>query len=330
MNTMKWLLRREFWENKGSMFWAPVVAAVLLFCVMSSSIMYGAAQGEFDKQLTIKMQTEGDRTTTVHTGIGELAADKVEKVAQVAASGYIAFAAPLFAMLAVVSFFYCLNALHDERRDRSILFWKSLPVSDTQTVLSKVVTAGVVAPLITIAVGVFLSVLILFVAGAVAAFKGINIIGPVLSNANFYLTPLQLLGLLPVYLVWALPTIGWLLLVSSWAKSKVFLWAVGAPLLFVAVLKWATYILGVGIKMDWVMQNIIARGLVGLVPGNWLPLAHVDKAALVNHGNDALVLSDAFTASWMTLGTPQAMIGAVAGAAMIFAAIRIRRWKDEG
>jgi ABC-2 type transport system permease protein len=329
MNTMKWLLRREFWENKGSMFWAPVVAAAVLFCVISATVMYGAAQGELDKKFTVQVETKGERTMTVHTGVGAISAEKKAEIAEVAANGYIGFSAPLFAMLAVVSFFYCLGALHEERRDRSILFWKSLPVSDTQTVLSKVLTAGVVAPLITITVGVFLSVLVLLVAGSVAAVKGINVLGPVLSNASFYMAPLELLGLLPVYLIWALPTIGWLLLVSSWAKSKVFLWAVGAPLLCVGMLKWATYILGVGINMDWVMQNIVARGLVGLAPGNWLALAQVEKSALVGSSH-TLVLSEAFTASWMTLGTPQAMIGAVAGAAMIFAAIRIRRWKDEG
>ena len=328
MNTMKWLLRREFWEHKGSMFWAPLVAAALLFCLLSGTVLYGAAQGEFQRKLSVKLASKGDRTIMIESGLGALPAEQKAQIAEIAANGYIALAAPLFLMLAVISFFYCLAALHDERRDRSILFWKSLPVSDTQTVLAKVLTAGVVAPLITIAVGVFLSVLTLFGVAAVAAFEGINLFGMVLSNPNFYLTPVALLGLLPVYLVWALPTIGWLLLVSSWAKSKVFLWAVGAPLLAVAMIKWATYILGVGIKMDWVVENVIARGLVGLVPGNWFPLAHLEKAALADQGAGAV--AHIFTASWMTLATPQALFGAVAGAAMIFAAIRIRRWKDEG
>ncbi len=328
MNTMKWLLRREFWEHKGAMLWAPLVAAALLFCLLSGTVLYGAAQGEFKQELTIKLQSKGDRTHVIEAGLGSIPQDAKVQMAEVAANGYIGLAAPLFAMLAVVAFFYCLSALSEERRDRSILFWKSLPVSDTQTVLSKVLTAGIVAPLITITVGVFLSVLTLFVVGAVAAFEGINLFGMILSNANFYLTPFALVGLLPVYLVWALPTIGWLLMVSSWAKSKVFLWAVGAPLLAVAMLKWATFILGAGIRMDWVMENVVARGLLGLVPGNWMGLAHLDKASMA--ANKSMILGDIFTASWMTLATPQAIIGAVAGVAMIFAAIRIRRWKDEG
>ncbi|WP_426102039.1 hypothetical protein [Massilia sp. TSP1-1-2] len=328
MKTMKWLVRREFWEHKGAMFWAPIVAAALMFCFLSGTMIYGAAQGEFKSHISVKMDNAVE-TTSIHTAFDALPAAEKQKMADIAASSYLALAAPLLLMLAAVAFFYCLSALHDERRDRSILFWKSLPVSDAQTVLSKVLTAGVVAPLITIAVGVFLSVLTMLVVGTVAAVQGINMFGLVLSNASFYLAPLQLLGLLPVYLVWALPTIGWLLMVSSWAKSKVFLWAVGAPLLLVGMLKWATHILGFGIDTHWVTENIVARGLVGLVPGNWLPLSHIDKVALAG-GDRATFMTEVFTMSWMTLATPQAMIGAVAGAAMIFAAIRIRRWKDEG
>ena len=328
MNTMKWLVRREFWEHKGAMFWAPIVAAALLFCLVSGTVLYGAAQGEFQRELSVKLASKGDRTIMIEKGLGALPMEQKTQIAEIASNGYLALAAPLFLMLAVISFFYCLSALHEERRDRSILFWKSLPVSDAQTVLSKVLTAGIVAPLITIAVGVFLSLLTLFVVAAVAAFEGINLFGMVLSNANFYLAPLALVGLVPVYLVWALPTIGWLLMVSSWAKSKVFLWAVGAPLLVIGMLKWVNYIFGVGIRMEWVAENILVRGLMGLVPGNWMGMVKMDKATMAN--NTSMILSDIFTNSWMTLATPQALIGAAAGAAMIFAAVRIRRWKDEG
>ncbi|MEJ7805961.1 MAG: hypothetical protein WKG03_08590, partial [Telluria sp.] len=60
----------------------------------------------------------------------------------------------------------------------------------------------------------------------------------------------------------------------------------------------------------------------------WMGFVHLDKAAMAS--NKSMILGDIFTSSWMTLATPQALIGAVAGAAMIFAAMRIRRWKDEG
>ena len=328
MNTMKWLMRREFWEHKGALLWAPVVAAVLIFTVFSLTAIGADTSDKFHAEVSFKLEKNG-QGQDLAAAFASVPAEKKQEMADMLSSAYVALAAPLLAILSVVSFFYCLSALSDERRDRSILFWKSLPVSDAQTVLSKVLTAGVVAPLIAVTVGVFMSVLSLMVFGVVAAFEGINMFGYVLGNANFYTAPFMLIGLLPVYLVWALPTIGWLLMVSSWAKSKTFLWAVGAPLLAVLIIKWVSYVLGAGLQLDWFFKNVVTRGFVGVVPGNWMPLANVDKGDLAQ-GPGASAMLEIFSASWMTLLTPQALIGAAAGAAMIYAAMRIRRWKDEG
>ena len=48
----------------------------------------------------------------------------------------------------------CIRDRYDERKDRSVLFWKSLPVSDRDTVLSKAVSALVVAPTLAISVAI--------------------------------------------------------------------------------------------------------------------------------------------------------------------------------
>ncbi|WP_210235883.1 ABC-2 transporter permease, partial [Mesorhizobium sp. M1C.F.Ca.ET.212.01.1.1] len=75
-------------------------------------------------------------------------------------------------VLAFVVFFYCLGALYDDRRDRSILFWKSLPLSDTQTVLSKVISALIVAPLIAVIAGIITMLGFLLVISVVALMHG--------------------------------------------------------------------------------------------------------------------------------------------------------------
>lgn len=324
MKTMKWLLRREFWEHKGALMWAPIVVGGLIVVFIGSMILYGMSMGEFNGNMTVN-----GKVADVSMMFATLSPEKKVEIASVVANMYMSGAVPLFMMLAVISFFYCLGAMFEERRDRSILFWKSLPVSDTQTVLSKVITAALVAPLITIAVGTFISLLLLMLVGVMFAFHGVNMFGLVLSNPDFYLMPLRLIGLLPVYILWALPTIGWLMMVSAWAKSKVFLWAVGTPIIAVIVVKWANYLTRAGIDIDWFVQNVISRGLVGLVPGVWLPLANVDVHNMVD-GHNTAVMGEVFAHSWMTVATPAALLGAVAGAAMIFAAIRLRRWKDEG
>ena len=331
MKTMKWLLRREFWEHKGAMFWAPIVVGAAMILFVTATVLYGSTAGTFHQNVTVT--TENGQTTTTTTDISseftKLTPEKKQEMANMVASGYMAAGAPLFLILAAVVFLYCLAALNDERRDRSILFWKSLPVSDAETVLSKVLTAAVVAPLITMAVATFVSLLLLLIVGAAFAIKGVNLFAPVLASPALYLAPLQLLGMLPVYVLWALPTIGWLLLVSAWAKSKVFLWAVGAPVITLIIIKWVNYLLGMGIDLQWFIHNVVARCLLGVIPGAYLGLAKVDKALLVNEQHNA-VFGAIFQQSWLTLTQPAVWIGAVAGAAMIYAAIRMRRWKDEG
>lgn len=329
MNTMKWLLRREFWENKGSFFWAPVVVALVMLTFVGGTLAYGLA-------------THGIGGVTVVNGhemskvqmLNALPLSTRAEIANVVANTYLAAAAPLFGVLPVVVFFYCLAALYDDRRDRSILFWKSLPVSDQMTVLSKVLTALCVAPVITIAVGTAASMLMLFIGLAAVAFSGLNLFGLLLSNPEFYLAPLRLIGLLPVYMLWAIPTVGWLLLVSAWARSKVFLWAVGVPVLMVALAKWANYItaeyMNGGFNVNWFVHNIVLRGLAGLVPGIWLPFGQVSPESLVSKGQHTVDAGGVFTQSWMTLLQPGVWIGVAVGGAMIFAAMRLRRWRDEG
>jgi ABC-2 type transport system permease protein len=321
MKTMKWLLRREFWEHKGSFFWAPVAVAAALIVLVGGGFMYAMAFGGPEN-----IQIDGHNVVSIQ---GFPAALRY-KVAHVAASGYMGIAAPLFLVLTVVVFFYCLGALHDERRDRSILFWKSLPLSDRDTVLSKVATALVVAPLITMAIGTATALVLLVLGMISAAGKGLNLFAPVLMEPNLYLSPLYLLAFLPLYIIWALPTVGWLLMVSSWARSKVFLWAVGTPLVVALVLKWFNFIVGhvsnTIFDVDWFMSEVVARGLAGLVPGIWLSQPDIE---VINqqYGLDPMTL---LSLSYSTLAKPGVWIAAAVGIAMIFGAIRLRRWRDEG
>ncbi|MEW6759791.1 MAG: hypothetical protein AB1437_03130 [Pseudomonadota bacterium] len=322
MKTMKWLLRRELWEHKGAFFWAPLVIAAAMVVLMGGGFAYSMTFGD-----STNFQWQGQNVVSIQ-GFPQ---DLRYKIAHVAATGYLGVAAPLFLVLAVVVFFYCLAALHDDRRDRSILFWKSLPLSDRDTVLSKVITALCVAPVITIAIGVATSLVLLLIGMIAAAGKGLNLFAPVLMEPSLYLSPLYLLAFLPLYILWALPTVGWLLLVSSWAKSKVFLWAVGIPLVSLLLLFWLNFMISpvapMQFDIDFIGNQIVARMLGGLMPGVWLSEVDGSSFSNMHNGLDAmLVLGE----SYRTLATPGVWLGALAGAGMIYAAMRLRRWRDEG
>lgn len=322
MRTMKWMLRRELWEHKGAFFWAPLVIAAAMVIFIGGGFAYSMAFASPEH-----IQIDGQSMVSVEGVPNALR----YKIAHAVATGYLGIAAPLFMVLTVVVFFYCLSALHDDRRDRSILFWKSLPLSDRDTVVSKVVTALLVAPLITIAIGVATALLLLVIGMLTAASKGLNLFAPVLMDPALYLSPLYLLGFLPLYILWALPTVGWLLLVSSWARSKVFLWAVGAPLVLLVVLTWFNFMVGqvsnIAIDTNFIGEQIIARALGGLVPGVWLSEVDGTRFSQMEQGLDAMLL---LGESYRTLASPGVWLGAIAGVAMIVGAIRLRRWRDEG
>lgn len=323
MKTMKWLVQREFWEHKGAIFWAPIAVAGAMVLFIGGAIMYAISMGKFGGQVTIN-----GRDANMTMAFNSLSPQDQEMFVTAMSSGYMAAAAPLYIMLGVVIFFYCLSAMFEERRDRSILFWKSLPVSDQQTVLSKVATALVVAPVITIAVATLASMLILLITCAAMGVNGINLFGAVLTSPRVYLAPLQIVGMLPVYALWALPTVGWLLMVSAWAKSKVFLWAVGTPVIAIIIVKWAEKLMGAGLNADWFIQNVVARGLLGLLPGAWFGFEQVQPKLLTS--GRMMDFGNVLAQSWLTLAGPSVWIGALAGGLMIFAAMRLRRWKDEG
>src|SRR6476469_5893969 len=125
MNTYKWLLKREFWEHKGGFFWTPAVVGALMTLFLAASIIAG---------LVVKtqhgMQINGEQVTN----LGKIVTpEQKTQVIDALSNGYIGTAAPLFFVMAFVVFFFCLGSLFDERKDRSVLFWKSLPLSDTQT-----------------------------------------------------------------------------------------------------------------------------------------------------------------------------------------------------
>ncbi len=327
-NTMTWLLKREFWEHKGSMFWAPLIVGSLLVVLLGCTITYGIMQHGIPAHVTINGQTLD------HARLDQILPEETKLVvAKIATGMYLGASAPLFAILVGVVFFYCLGALYDERRDRSILFWKSLPVSDPMTVLSKAVMAMVVAPAITLVLAVVASLALLFIACLALSTQGLNLFASLLASSDLYLSPLRLAALLPVYVVWALPTVGWLILVSSWAKSKPFLWAVGAPVVALVIIKWVNAALehfsGQTLLLSHYASDVVARILGGIVPGIWFTFQPGLQSGMrpTEHGVD---MGGLVSQSYLSLAGADAWIGVVLGVAMLYAAIRMRRWRDEG
>ena len=327
----KTLLRREFWENRGGFFWAPVIASgiSLFFALLGSIATLTLAH-------KVRNSVDGDFDGSgIHLGTGKTA-EAFGFVGDF--SMFSGIAIPML-VLVFVLFFYCLGAMYDERKDRSVLFWKSLPVSDTQTVLSKLAWALLLAPLLSIAIGVAFGIGHWILSALTIAMNGLPGAGAVFTQAHPFRTVFKVMSLLPVYAAWSLPTVGWLMFCSAWARSKPFLWAVLVPVMAAAIISWLDAIPGIEIPHGSVWYVMGMRGLLGIVPLTWFANPTVGHSLTDQlHSADAIdgpahLAQSAqifLDSSWSAFATADMWIGIGVGVAFIVAAIRMRRWRDEG
>jgi ABC-2 type transport system permease protein len=215
----QWLVRRELWENRALYLVPAIVCGVIVLAVLLGIARVGSVQVDGQElEEGLRLLTEGDpvvRRVVVAVGFGILA--------------WLVSVSTAF-----VVWFYTLDSLHSERRDRSILFWKSLPVSDTETVLSKLFMAslgiGAIAFGFVFATHLLLSIVytVYLLAHGVGA-------GVVWSRMALLEAPAAYIYVLLVQALWFAPVYGYLLLVSAWAKRMTFLWAVLPPALIALV-----------------------------------------------------------------------------------------------
>ncbi len=261
MNTrsMYWSLRRELWENR-SIYIAPLaVAAVMVFGFFIATIAALGAK-------SVKLDAQPDKLAQPFNLVAVL----------------------MMATTFIVAIFYCLDALHGERRDRSVLFWKSMPVSDVTTVLSKAAIPLVVLPLITFVLTIATQLIMLLLGSAVALISGHGAAALWTKLPWFQMSGMLLYHLLSVHSLYYAPIFGWLLFVSAWAKRAPILWAV-LPLFAIGIVEkiaFNTSYLGAmlasrisgGAKGDGMQGGVMMLGHFNLgeflsSPGLWIGLA---------------------------------------------------------
>lgn len=279
-----WSVRRELWEHRAA-YLAPVVAAgVVLFGFLLSTFRLPAA-------------------------VRAAAAVADPKTADRFMMPYNIAALAVIVIMSLVALFYGLAALHGERQDRSIQFWKSLPVSDLTTVLAKFAVPAVVMPLIAVVVAMAAQLVILLVSTVVVLLNGID---PTLLWKHVDLSLMWVVlpyGLL-VNALWQAPVYAWLLLVSGWAKRMAFVWAV-APLLGLCLVEKLAF------NSTRLVQLLIDRLLGGF-----------GEAFSIGGKGEDPVGSFADLDPGRILGNPNIWIGLAFAAVFLFAAVRLRRSRD--
>lgn len=272
-----WSVRRELWENR-SIYMAPLaVATVVVFAFSISSIM-----GIWEPRLRL-VPTRPQMPYDMAAGVLMLTA-------------------------IIVSVFYCLDGLQSERRDGSILFWKSLPVSDVTTVLAKASIPLMVVPLLTFAITIAMQWIMLLVSSAVLLVSGqsVAMLWRSLPLASMWL--LLLYHLVTGHAIWPFPIYCWLLLVSGWARRATFLWA-ALPLVAMAGVESIVF------RTSY-FAELIGRRFLGVAPA-------------MNMAPDSMGLDPLTT--HVTVGrfltSPGLWLGLAVAAAFLAAAVRLRRYQ---
>src|SRR3989441_8309720 len=274
-----WSVRRELWENR-SIYVAPIlVAIVVLFGFLVSTI------GLPERRQAV------------------LLLDPARARAAIEAPYNVAAMMLIFTAF-IVGVFYCLDALYGERRDRSILFWKSLPVSDRTTLLSKATIPLVILPLVTFAIVIATHLVMLLWTSVLLITHGMSP-GSTWTHVALFRNSLVLLYGLAAIALWHAPIYGWALLVSGWARRATFLCAV-VPLLAIGFFEKITF----GTSH---FASMLKHRLMGLAP---------EAFAFNMHSIDSPQLTPV-----RYLSTPGLWLGLMFATVFVVAAVRLRRYR---
>src|SRR5207253_2906468 len=206
-------------------------------------------------------------------------------------------------------FFYSLDALYGERRDRSLLFWKSLPVSDRTAVLAKATIPLAVLPLIALVLGFFAQIILLLWSTLVLAANDISP-ATIWGEFQFFQEPVVMVYGLIVYALWFAPIHGWLLLISAWAKRTPLLWATLPLVLVMMVEKIALNTTHFAALLKYRFIGGMTEGFAGAPKGHGV----IDQLAELS--------------PLRFRRAPGLWLGLIATAAAIAAAIRLRRNRE--
>ena len=342
------LIRRDMADNRGALIITPLVIAAILLTVTILASLTGNARFGFDpkdfsntteqavNQAKAEIEINGGTATVTRGVTGKVTvtgpdgqSKSIDEMIDPAQKASIATILPVgtaiastlpLAIAAIAILFVLAGGLHDERKDRTILFWKSMPVTDLQTASAKVISVVGGGFGIAFAVVLVLHLAITLIAVLTLGKVGVTGVdlGAVLINAT-KMWIVMLVGLL-VYIGWALPVYGWTTMVSAWAPKMPFI-AAFAPLVVLPL-----------IYMAVAFQNNEDDAILQAL---WDPLGRITGQPVFTGVKDALELNTRDTATLpinellvhlsKSLTQPAFWIGILVAGAFIYAASEIRR-----
>jgi ABC-2 type transport system permease protein len=264
-------LKRELWENRISFLLTPaLVTAFVLAMVIFASLYTGGVVNKSDVHFAfdgvpveagINVDVDHNVSVAAHPNIGEKkmaeAYDSIREV-QVDPAAFdgmlngtmYANCALLYLVFSIVISAYALRCLFDDRKNKDILFWRSMPVSETMNVLVKVAMIMLVAPMIILVLNLLVTVLSILLGLVFFGYFGVSpavLLASAAKGTTWYL-PFQIFYELLFAMLMLLPVLGFALLASAWAKrSPFFLFASPAVLILTDMLLHSFWELNLGV-----------------------------------------------------------------------------------
>ena len=214
------LVRRELWEHRSIYITPAVVALVMILTLLTAFVFASGYQEIVDIGIV---------------GAQNLVGDTERRAALLAL--LIGNTVPFIFAGAVLTIFYSLDSLYAERKNKSILFWRSLPITDAETVISKLLTALLAIPLFAFAVAVIAHLIILAITSIFVSIEGGSSVFLIWKSAPLFDAWAGILIIMVALPIWFSPFIGWFLFVSAWTKRSPLLTAF-LPLIMVPTLEY--------------------------------------------------------------------------------------------
>jgi ABC-2 type transport system permease protein len=297
------LIKREIWEHRA-IYVTPIAIAVIVSLVSLAGMVTVSA---FDKEVNMALFGASNI-------VGDTEREAALTVFFLGSSWVFLFA------LAILTTFYALDCLYAERKDKSILFWRSLPITDAETVVSKLLTAIVVLPLVTVAAIIVTHLVNLVVTSGWVMIKGGNAAHLIWGSVSLFDNWAAALVVTLACAVWMSPFIGWFLFVSAFTKRSPLLMAF-MPLIIIPIIEWIFF-----------RSRIFAHAVFGR--GEMIPLFRdMDLERFFDEErmqvNEEVVSLLGHIDVGKFLVNPSVWTGVVVCGLFVTAAIYVRRYRDD-
>ena len=297
------LIKREIWEHRA-IYVTPIAIAVVVSLVSLAGMVTVSA---FDKEVNMAL-----------FGASNIAGDAERRAAMTVF--FLGTSWVFLFGLAILTTFYTLDSLYAERKDKSILFWRSLPITDAETVLSKLLTAVFVLPLVTVAAIVVTHLVNLVITTGWVMVRGGNAAHLIWGSVPLFDSWAAALIVTLASAIWMSPFIGWFLFVSAFTKRSPLLMAF-MPLIIIPIIEWIFF-----------RSKIFASAVFGR--GEMIPLFRemdiehfFDEDRMRVNEEVARLLAHIDIGKFLL--SPSVWAGVVVCGLFATAAIYLRRYRDE-